>query len=93
MLNNSYRTAADWVAIRAGLDPLPPLPASFFVEEGEGSSSSSSSYGGLVVVGSYVPKSSEQLQRLREAGGIEVGGMGWGGGGCFVLGGGGERNG
>lgn len=29
--------------------------------------------GGLVVVGSYVPKSSEQLQRLREAGGIEVG--------------------
>lgn len=36
---NSYRTAADWVAIRAGLDPLPPLPASFFTsseEEGEG---------------------------------------------------------
>lgn len=28
--------------------------------------------GGLVVVGSYVPKSSEQLQHLREMGGIEV---------------------
>lgn len=33
---NRYRTAADWVAIRAGLDPLAPLPASFFEEEGEG---------------------------------------------------------
>lgn len=31
--------------------------------------------GGLVVVGSYVPKSSEQLQHLREMGGIEV---------CFI---------
>jgi hypothetical protein len=69
----SYRTAADWVAIRAGLPPLPPLPASAFhaTPSSLPPSGPPSAKGGLVVVGSYVPKSSEQLACLLEGGQAE----------------------
>ncbi len=53
-----YRTAADFVAARLGLAPRPlwqPLRRG---------GSQRSTAGGLVIVGSYVPKSSEQLQHL-----------------------------
>lgn len=67
----SYRTAADWVAVRAGLSPLPPLPASALRPPPDLPSHVPSAEGGLIVVGSYVPKSSEQLSFLLENGGKE----------------------
>jgi uncharacterized protein YgbK (DUF1537 family) len=52
-----YRTAADFVAARLGLKPRPLWRPSAAAD-------ARSSSGGLVVVGSHVPKSSEQLSRL-----------------------------
>jgi uncharacterized protein YgbK (DUF1537 family) len=54
-----FRTAASFVAARLGLAPRPLLTA-MDLKTGTG--------GGLTVVGSYVPKTTEQLQRLLEAG-------------------------
>lgn len=51
-----YRTAATFVQVRAGLAPKAPLTAADLALSGEG--------GGLVVVGSYVPKSTTQLSAL-----------------------------
>ena len=53
-----YRSAAGLVASRFGLPPLPPLKPGSFRHP-------NSSVGGLVVVGSYVPKTTEQLAELR----------------------------
>jgi len=50
-----YRTAATFVQVRAGLPPKPLLTAADLQLVGKG---------GLVVVGSYVPKSSAQLNAL-----------------------------
>ena len=75
-----YRTAASFVASRAGLeprnlltaaqlraDPAPsPLPSSL----SSSSSSSSTAPGGLIVVGSYVPKTSKQLAALLAGGDV-----------------------
>jgi uncharacterized protein YgbK (DUF1537 family) len=66
-----YRTAASFAAVRAGIAPRPLLAAAeLFDSDNSGindhPSTINSSRGGLVVVGSYVPKSSEQLQRLLE---------------------------
>ncbi|MDQ8197968.1 four-carbon acid sugar kinase family protein [Pelagicoccus enzymogenes] len=55
-----YRTAAAFVAARLGIRPPPPLLPEFI--------SNSKERGGLVMVGSYVPKSSEQLSKLLELG-------------------------
>lgn len=51
-----YRTAATFVQVRAGLAPRAPLSAADLTL--------SSKAGGLIVVGSYVPKSTTQLNAL-----------------------------
>lgn len=51
-----YRTAATFVQVRAGLAPRPPLTAADLALPATG--------GGLIVVGSYVPKSTTQLNAL-----------------------------
>lgn len=53
-----FRTAASFVRVRAGLDPRPLLTTAEL--------SGTGSAGGLVVVGSYVSKSTAQLGRLLE---------------------------
>lgn len=57
-----YRTAATFVQVRAGLAPKPPLTAEDLLLPNEG--------GGLVVVGSYVPKSTAQLSVLLAEGSL-----------------------
>jgi uncharacterized protein YgbK (DUF1537 family) len=54
-----FRTAASFVAARLGLAPRPLLAAADL---------RTSAGGGLTVVGSYVPKTTEQLGRLLDAG-------------------------
>lgn len=53
-----YRTAASFVAARLGLGPLPLLAREDF-------RAAPATSGGLVVVGSYVPKTTAQLAHLR----------------------------
>ncbi len=57
-----YRTAASFIRIRAGIAPRPLLSPTELL--------SSSSGGGLIVVGSYVDRTSEQLQTLMTREGI-----------------------
>ncbi|MBZ0300747.1 MAG: hypothetical protein K8J31_13440, partial [Anaerolineae bacterium] len=57
-----YRTAASFAAARAGIALRPLLTAADLNLTGTG--------GGLVVVGSYVPKSSQQLKHLLDQPGI-----------------------
>ncbi len=62
-----FRTAASFVRVRAGIDPRPILPAQAIGAKGP--------MGGLVVVGSFVGKTSEQLESvlgLAGTAGIEV---------------------
>jgi uncharacterized protein YgbK (DUF1537 family) len=59
-----YRTAASLVAARLGIEPRPALLSA--------SPSTGSQGGGLIVAGSYVPKTTEQLARLRAAQAVEV---------------------
>ncbi|HEU5012773.1 MAG TPA: nucleotide-binding domain containing protein, partial [Roseiflexaceae bacterium] len=58
-----YRTAADFVRLRSGLPRRPLLTAAEIIGD-------TSATGGLVVVGSYVPGSSAQLERLLALPGI-----------------------
>jgi uncharacterized protein YgbK (DUF1537 family) len=51
-----YRTAASFVQVRAGLSPRPILTQADLAMPSEG--------GGLVIVGSYVPKTTSQLNSL-----------------------------
>lgn len=60
-----YRTAASFARARAGIAPQPLLTARDF-ESSEGFRSSSA--GGLIIVGSYVPKTSGQLDALLRRG-------------------------
>jgi uncharacterized protein YgbK (DUF1537 family) len=53
-----YRTAASFAAVRAGIQPRPLLTPSELELPATG--------GGLIVVGSYIQKSSEQLKKLLE---------------------------
>ena len=53
-----YRTAASFVRVRAGLAPRPLLTADEMTAAGAGEN------GGLLIVGSYVPKSTQQLNAL-----------------------------
>ena len=53
-----YRTASDFVASRLGMGTLPLLDETVLSMDGAAS-------GGLIVVGSYVPKTTEQLACLR----------------------------
>ena len=51
-----YRSAASFVRVRAGISPRPLLSSSDLDMPGQG--------GGLTLVGSHVPKTSRQLQKL-----------------------------
>ena len=51
-----YRTAASFVQVRAGLSPRPLLSARELRQRGSG--------GGLTLVGSHVPRSTQQLHKL-----------------------------
>lgn len=57
-----YRTAASFVRVRAGIAPKPLLTQADLNLPGSG--------GGLFVVGSYVPKTTSQLNRLLEQPGV-----------------------
>lgn len=58
-----YRTAASFVRVRAGIEPRPLLKAADLNLNG--------GRGGLTIVGSYVPKTSAQLERLSALSGVE----------------------
>ncbi len=60
-----YRTAASFVRARAGLEKRPLLEASDLI-----SSQTTQAPGGLVVVGSHVPKTTRNLERLLDQPGI-----------------------
>jgi uncharacterized protein YgbK (DUF1537 family) len=60
-LNCIYRTAASFVSSRAGLEPKGLLTTAQLFS---GQSPSIKKLGGLIVVGSYVPKSTSQLSSL-----------------------------
>ncbi len=57
-----YRTAASFVPARAGIAPRPLLTAADLVLPGSG--------GGLIIVGSYVPTTSGQIEALLEQPGV-----------------------
>ncbi|MCC6803340.1 MAG: hypothetical protein IT319_10670 [Anaerolineae bacterium] len=58
-----YRTAASFVRVRAGIEPRPLLTAADLkLDAGRG---------GLTIVGSYVPKTSAQLEQVARLDGIE----------------------
>ncbi len=59
-----FRTAASFVAARLGLSPRPLLTAADL--------NLTPGTGGLTVVGSYVPKTTEQLKRLLETKGLHA---------------------
>ena len=61
-----YRTAAALVAARAGIPARPLLSAAELVWQSEAPDEPVAATGGLVVVGSYVGKSTDQLARLLE---------------------------
>jgi uncharacterized protein YgbK (DUF1537 family) len=58
-----FRTAASFVRVRGGLEARPLLKAEEISGRGD--------TGGLIVVGSHVPKSSEQLEHLLRHGNVE----------------------
>jgi uncharacterized protein YgbK (DUF1537 family) len=58
-----FRTAASFVRVRGGLEARPLLKAEEISGRGD--------TGGLIVVGSHVPKSSEQLEHLLQHGNVE----------------------
>ena len=64
-LNSIYRTAASFVSSRAGLEPKGLLTAQQLREPSE------KKMGGLIVVGSYVPKTTQQLSSLLEGADIK----------------------
>jgi uncharacterized protein YgbK (DUF1537 family) len=58
-----YRTAAAFVSSKLGIRGIPPLTLDDLQKS---SSSGNSSAGGLILAGSYVPKTTAQLQSLRD---------------------------
>ncbi|KAK7932425.1 hypothetical protein PG985_003137 [Apiospora marii] len=56
-----FRTGAAFVSARLGIAPIPPISASQLSLSGD--------VGGLVIAGSYVPKTTAQLQVLRDRSG------------------------
>ncbi|EEY20204.1 ketose-bisphosphate aldolase class-II family protein [Verticillium alfalfae VaMs.102] len=60
-----YRTAAAFVSSRLGIKGIPPLRMAD-VQPPTASGSASSHAGGLILAGSYVPKTTAQLKVLRE---------------------------
>ncbi|KXT17270.1 hypothetical protein AC579_554 [Pseudocercospora musae] len=62
-----YRTGAAFVSSRLGIEPIPPLKPKDL-----GMHISASAPGGLIIAGSYVPKTTEQLQSLIDGRGAEL---------------------
>jgi uncharacterized protein YgbK (DUF1537 family) len=62
-----FRTGAAFVSTRLGIESIPPLSAQEL-----GISRANNPHGGLIIVGSYVPKTTSQVQRLIERRGIEL---------------------
>jgi uncharacterized protein YgbK (DUF1537 family) len=62
-----FRTGAAFVSTRLGIESIPPLSAREL-----GISRANNPLGGLIIVGSYVPKTTSQVQRLIERRGIEL---------------------
>ncbi|OAA59177.1 hypothetical protein SPI_06379 [Niveomyces insectorum RCEF 264] len=60
-----YRTGAAFVSARLGIAPIPPITAHQLGIDGAGAAG----VGGLVVAGSYVPKTTAQLRVLTERSG------------------------
>ncbi|ATY64283.1 3-hydroxyacid dehydrogenase reductase [Cordyceps militaris] len=60
-----FRTAAAFVSSRLGMRAMPPLTLDRLGSDGGGPPPSTTA-GGLVLAGSYVPKTTAQLRRLRE---------------------------
>lgn len=56
-----YRTGAAFVSARLAIDPIPPISASALQLSG--------AKGGLIIAGSYVPKTTAQLEALRRLSG------------------------
>jgi uncharacterized protein YgbK (DUF1537 family) len=65
-----YRTAASIVPLRAGIHPRPLLVRADLDLPASGPSTSSGGTGGLIVIGSYVSKTSGQLEALLEQPGL-----------------------
>lgn len=65
-LNFMYRTAASFVASRAALEPRGLLTQEQLMRNNRNKEVTSSPVGGLIVVGSYVPKTSSQLNDILE---------------------------
>src|ERR1700716_2526966 len=62
-----YRTGAAFVSTRLGIQSIPPLTAKVLELD-----QSPSSHGGLILAGSYVPKTTEQLGCLIEGRGDQL---------------------
>lgn len=60
-----YRTAASFVRVRAGIDPRPLLTARELEEQARGR-------GVLIVVGSYVARTTRQIERVAELPNVEA---------------------
>lgn len=67
-----YRTAASFVRLRAGLGPRPLLDGEAVYRACGEADSEAAAARGLVVVGSHVPSSTEQLSRLLAAEGLDT---------------------
>ena len=65
-----YRTAASFVRVRAGLQPRPLLTAAE-IYASSGGDGAAAGHGGLVVVGSYQPSTTRQLELLLGAADLE----------------------
>lgn len=61
-----YRTGAAFVSARLGISPIPPITAQQL------STSFTADRGGLIIAGSYVPKTTAQLAILRERSGSDL---------------------
>lgn len=62
-----YRTGAAFVSARLGISPIPPISRSQLFTE-----TSSKSNGGLIIAGSYVPKTTAQLKVLVDRSGSDL---------------------
>ncbi len=65
-----YRTASSFVASRLGIGAAVYQPPNQPASASGGKSAAAPATGGLIVVGSHVPKSTEQLNRLLAAGAV-----------------------
>ncbi|CRK38971.1 hypothetical protein BN1708_007940, partial [Verticillium longisporum] len=67
-----YRTGATFVSARLGIKPMPPVTAAQLHLDDQDAASASSAGGGLIMAGSYVPKTTKQLDHLRRDAGAAL---------------------